>query len=773
MPPVVKDTVGNLPHELTSFVGRRREVTEARRLLSVSRLVTLSGIGGVGKTRLALRVAADSRRAFDDGVWLVSLGELDEGARLVDVISATLRLQEQRTGNPEKLLTEFLSSRRLLLVLDNCEHVIAAVAALSEKLLRSCPELRILTTSREPLGIGGEAVLRVPPLTVPEPERASLQGLPQYEAVTLFVERAAAAIPGFELTEDNHVAVARICRQLDGLPLAIELAAVRLRVMSAEQILQRLTDRYRLLTVGSRGAPSRQQTLRLSIDWSYDLCTAREQALWARLSVFAGGFELDAVEGICAGDIPVEDVLDVVASLIDKSILIREESGTTVRYRLLETVRQYGRERLLETGEIVELRRQHRDWYEKLVVQAEAEWISPLQVMWIKRLDAEKLNVRAALHLCLTEADEVESGLRIAAALYPYWRSRGMLREGRRWLDQLLARHGGDPSRERIEALYVDSVLAGMHGDWEAAQNLVEEGEDLAARNGDALMRALMVHAAGCCALFFGDLPSARTRMEESLVVFREKGNLLQLVWGLFGAALVSGMQGETTTAKMYGTELSDLTEAHGESVYRGWSLWAAGVAAWQCGQLELAEDYVKQGLRLSHLVDDRISACSALEVLAWVAVSRDRPQHAAELLGAAAAIAQAVGNPSTVYPNLLVHHTACERSVRKAIGDRSFETAFQRGVNTRFDEAVACAFEEQRREPISAPDSSTNLTRREWQVAELVADGLTNKAIAARLVISQRTAQGHVEHILAKLGFNSRSQIAAWTVEHAQAKQP
>ncbi|AOW92662.1 LuxR family transcriptional regulator [Rhodococcus sp. WMMA185] len=773
MPPGSKGTVGNLPHELTSFVGRRRELTEARRLLSVSRLVTLSGIGGVGKTRLALRVAADSRRAFDDGAWIVGLGELDEGSRLVDAVSAALRLREQLTGNPEALLVEFLSSKRLLLVLDNCEHVVAAAAQLSETLLRRCPELRILTTSREPLGIGGEAVLRVPPLTVPEPERSSLQGLPQYEAVTLFMERAAAAVPEFELTEANHAAVARICRQLDGLPLAIELAAVRLRVMSVEQILQRLTDRYRLLTAGSRCAPSRQQTLRLSIDWSYDLCTEVERTLWAKLSVFAGGFELDAVEGICAGDVPVEEVLDVVASLIDKSILIREESGPTVRYRLLETVRQYGRERLLETGEIVALRRRHRDWYEALVLQSEAEWISPLQGMWIRRLDAEKLNVRAALHFCLTEPGELESGLRIGAALYPYWRSRGMLREGRRWLDQLLARHDGDPSQERIEAMYVNSVLTGMHGDVAAAQDLVAEGTKLAARNEDALMRALMMHAAGCCALFLGDFANARKHMDEALVVFRDKGSLLQLVWGLSGVALVSGMQGETSTAKRYGTELSDLTEAHGESVYRGWSLWVAGVSEWQRGQLELAEDYVKQGLRLSHLVDDRISACGALEVLAWIAVGRDRAEHAAELMGAAAAVAQAVGNPSTVYPNLLVHHAACEQSARDAIGDRSFDAAFQRGVSTSFGAAVACAFEEQPRETPSTPNSSTDLTRREWQVAELVADGLTNKAIAAKLVISQRTAQGHVEHILAKLGFNSRSQIAAWTVEHVKAQHP
>ncbi|QQZ16924.1 MULTISPECIES: ATP-binding protein [Rhodococcus] len=773
MPAAVKGTVGNLPHELTSFVGRRREVAEARRLLSVSRLVTLAGIGGVGKTRLALRVAADASRAFEDGVWLVELGELDDDTTLVDAVSAALRLREQRSGNPEVLLTEYLATRQLLLVLDNCEHVVAAAAALSETLLRSCPELRILATSREPLAIGGEAVLRVPPLTVPEPERSSLQGLPQYEAVTLFVERAATAVPEFELTEDNHVAVARICRRLDGLPLAIELAAVRLRVMSAEQILQRLTDRYRLLTVGSRGAPSRQQTLRLCVDWSHELCTEEERELWARLSVFAGGFELDAVEGICAGDLPVENVLDVVASLIDKSILIREESGPAVRYHLLETVRDYGREKLQETGEYVSLRRRHRDWYEQLVVQCEAEWIGPRQVMWISRLDAETLNVRAALHFCLTEPGEAETGLRIAAALYPYWRARGLLREGRRWLGQLLGRHPGGASRERIEALYVDSVLAGMHGDREAAKALVDEGAVLADRNGDTLMRALVVHAAGCCAMFAGDLPRARACFEDALAEFRDKGNLLQLTWGLLGLALVSGMQGDGAVAKMCGSEIFALTEAHGESVYRGWSLWAAGMAAWQRGHLALADDYVKQGLRLSHLVDDRISACGALEVLAWVAVGAGRAQQAAELMGAAEAVAQTVGNPSTVYPNLLVHHAECEQQARAVIGDRAFDAAFDHGMHTSFDDAVAYALDEQRPEAVSASNGATHLTRREWQVAELVADGLTNKAIAARLVISQRTAQGHVEHILAKLGFNSRTQIAAWIVEHAQDPHP
>jgi non-specific serine/threonine protein kinase len=343
MLPILRDKVGNLRVGLTSFVGRRRELTEAKRLLSVARLVTLTGVGGVGKTRLALRVAANARRAFDDGVWLIELGELHDLELLADTVVADLGLREQSSDPALELLAEHLADRRVLLVLDNCEHLVEAAAVLAEMLLRRCPDLRILATSHEPLGIGGEAVMRVLPLTVPDPDRPpALQGLPGYDAITLFAARAEAAAPGFVLSEANQVTVTRICQRLDGLPLAIELAADRLRVLSPQQILDRLSDRYRLLTAGSRDAPARQQTLKLSIDWSYDLCEPVEQQLWARLSVFAGGFELDAAESLCTGFLAPQDVLDVVARLVDQSILIREEAGAVARYRLLESLRDYG-----------------------------------------------------------------------------------------------------------------------------------------------------------------------------------------------------------------------------------------------------------------------------------------------------------------------------------------------------------------------------------------------------------------------------------------------
>lgn len=372
-----QDQPGNLPLDLTSFVGRRRELSETKKVLFTSKLVTLAGVGGVGKTRLALQVARNSERAFPDGVWWVELGELRDDPLVAEAVTAALGLRNMSARPVQESLIEHLRPRQILLVLDNCEQMLDTIATLTESLLRTCPELRILATSREPLGVGGETVLRLSPLTVPNPDKPpSLRGLSAYDAVTLFTERASAAVPSFEVTEENRISVAQICQRLDGLPLPIELAAARLRSMSVAQILEHLTDRYRLLTGGTRSAPTRQQTLRLCVDWSYELCTPLERTLWARLSVFAGGFELDAFEGICAPDQPSTDVLDVLASLIDKSILIREEPTSVVRYRLLDTLREYGWEKLQESGEASQLRRRHREWFEQLATRAAEEWAS-------------------------------------------------------------------------------------------------------------------------------------------------------------------------------------------------------------------------------------------------------------------------------------------------------------------------------------------------------------------------------------------------------------
>jgi len=420
---------GNLPQELTSFVGRRRELDEVKGLFSEFHLVTLTGAGGVGKTRLAVRTGASFRRAFNDGVWLVQAGDVRDELGLADTISATLRVQDHSARAANAVLVDFLSSRSMLLIFDNCEQIVNAAANLAVTLLQSCPDLRILATSREALGVAGEAVLRVPPLRVPEIDRESppLQALPGYDAVTLFAERANAAVPGFTLTEENKGTVTRICRRLDGLPLPIELAAARLRVLSPEQVLARLADRFALLNQGSRVAPTRQQTLRACVDWSYELCSASEQLVWARLSVFAGSFELDAAEEVCGEGLSSEELLDVLTTLVDKSILTREEHGTAVRFRLLGTLGDYGRERAQTAGDYQQLRRRHCDWYEHLTLLAESEWISSRQLYWIARLEWERSNLHETLEFCIQNCPE--TGVRIAVALVPFWNSRSMFSE--------------------------------------------------------------------------------------------------------------------------------------------------------------------------------------------------------------------------------------------------------------------------------------------------------------------------------------------------------
>src|SRR5215470_14041325 len=370
---------GNLPAELTSFVGRRNEIAEVRRLLASSRLVTLTGVGGVGKTRLALRAAAGLRRAFRDGVWLVRLDQLRDEALVAQAVAGALGLQDRTRYAPVAALADYLAGRQLLLVLDNCEHLVDAAAELADQVLRAAAGLRVLATSREALTIEGETVLAVPPLPAPQAGRPlSVAELARFPAVSLFAERAAQVVPGFAVTEANAAAVAGICRRLEGLPLAIELAAARLPVLSAEQIDARLGDRLGLLTRGGRTRPDRQRTLRASIEWSYELCTRAERLLWARLSVFAGGFELDAAEGVCADDrLAAGDVLDLVADLAGKSILIAEHREGVARYRLPEPLREFGQERLCESGEETALRRRHRDWHEQLARRADTDWLAP------------------------------------------------------------------------------------------------------------------------------------------------------------------------------------------------------------------------------------------------------------------------------------------------------------------------------------------------------------------------------------------------------------
>ena len=758
--PADSGRTGGLPLELTSFVDRRTELAEASNLLSTSRLVTLTGIGGVGKTRLALRAAAKAQRNFSDGVTLVELAELLDDSLVAGVVAAALGLRDQSARQSREALVEFLAPREVLLVLDNCEQVVAAAAKLAETLLRACPRLRVLATSREPLGIGGETALLIPPLPVPDPDHLP-KGLPRNDAVTLFAERGAAVVPGFKLTEENKVTIARICQRLDGLPLPIELASARLRAMTPDQILQRLTDRYLLLTRGSRDAPSRQQTLRMCIDWSYDLCTPAEQRMWAQLSVFAGSFELEAAEQVCEGD-DVDDLLDTVTFLVDKSILTREESGSVVRFRMLETVRAYGWEKAQESGDYTELRRRHRDWCERLAVQAETEWISSRQLALIARLGREQPNIREALDFCVS--DSSTTGLRIAAALFPFWLSRGLFGEGRRWLDRVLARKTGQLTVDRAKALFAASYLGGLQGDLTVSATYVAEGRALADQTAEPMPRTYIDLAEGFLALFEGNLSDARSHFENAVEVYAARGDhLFQVIsLGILGATHT--LRNDMEKAIECHERVLAITEPRGESMYRSYTLWALAVAVWQQGDRTRAVLLLTQALKLDQMVNDRLIASMCLQALAWIAVDEQNAQRAVMLTGAAEALSRSIGSPTVIFPGLLMHQDACERQARRAMSDRAFAAAHRKGAALGFDAAIAYALDEHPSQTAaSAAHLSNAPTKRERQVADLIAEGLTNKEIAARLVISPRTAQGHVEHLLSKLGFTSRAQIAAW----------
>jgi len=787
MPTPSRAAIGNLPAELTSFVGRRRELEEIRRRLRDSRLVTLTGGGGTGKTRLSLRVVAELRRAFADGVWFVDLTELhDSGLHtplppdpdaLAFLVTAALGLRERSGGSPLEMLVERLAGRQLLLILDNCEHVLPAAAILADALLRGCPRVRVLTTSREPLAIAGEALYAVPPLQVPGAD-PSLVDLRRCEAVTLLLSRARTVAPGFHLVADNHRAVAELCDRMDGLPLAIELAAAWLRVLTPQQILDRLTDRFALLSRGSRHAPRRQQTLRACVDWSYDLCDEPERELWARLSVFSGGFELDAVEGVCAGaDLPGADMLDLVARLVDKSILVREDDrSATARYRMLESIRDYGQQRLRETGEDTVLRRRLRDWFQRLAARARAEGAHDQRGYWLARLVREQPNLRTAVEFCLSENGEAEAALRIAVTLPRYyWVAQGVFGEARHWLDHALAKATAATAL-RARALLVDSQLAFWQGDTAAGVRLLDEGEELADRLDDGPALAYAAFLRGLGTVFANNLPAAVEALDRAWKMLSEDPDRdLDLYLSvLLTFAQTAGLAGYHERAVACQEEMISIVEPEGGTIHRAAALTSGGVIAWLRGDLRQAAAQALKCLQVYQAWEsrDRYGTALCVEALAWITADEARHHRAATLLGAADALWTDVGTTVISYRHLGGFHDSCERQLRGVLGDKAFTDAYDHGRGLTYAGVLAYALDNQPQDDRTASheDGPARLTRREQQVADLIAHGLSNKDIATDLVISQRTAESHVEHILTKLGFTSRAQVAAWAAARTDA---
>jgi predicted ATPase/DNA-binding CsgD family transcriptional regulator len=769
-----RGTAGNLPAELTSFVGRRQEVTGIRRMLSTSRLVTLTGPGGVGKTRLAQRVGADLRRAFPDGVWFVGLAELHDPHLVAVTVGEALGLHEDMTGLDPAGLARFLADRQVLLILDNCEHLVAACAELAESLLRSCPELRVLATSREALRVDGEANLAVQPLSVPGPTDACSPGdLQKYESAGLFVERATAILPGFRVTEDNCATIVRLCRALEGVPLAIELAVARLRVLSLEQILERLTDRYRLLTTGARTAPPRQQTLRALIDWSWDLCSEAERILWARVSVFSGGFELDAVEAVCVDDrLPVETVLDVIGSLVEKSVLIRAGNGTA-RYQILEVTREYGAAELVTAGEHEEMARRHCRWFAELAAHADRIWVGPQQTAVMERLRHERANLRVALEHATTQGPP-ETALRFAADLQNHWFVRGYFSEGRHWLDRALAmpapRHW-----TRVKALRVAAWIAGIQGDADRAGPLLAEAVALAGTLPASPERAYLPLIEGVFKLWPGDYEQALPLLERALVGFRELNIRNGELWTLIVLGLCRGLAGQPSSGYPDLIAARDLGAATGEVWWQSFGLWALSVLRWRDGDHAGATAAAKECLAVGKAVDgEQFAVGLGVESLAWIAARQHRDQRAATLLGVSRRMWQEMHTSLAPFRVLQSWHDEVVEQVRSRLGATAFSAAIRRGAELSTADAITMAVETPSR--VRAPEPETDvadglrLTRREREVAALIAQGLSNRDIATRLVVAQRTAEGHVENLLAKLGFTSRTQVAGWL---AGQKQP
>lgn len=773
-----RNKTGNLPAETTSFVNRRREIAEIKRLLTSSRLLTLTGVGGVGKTRLALHVAAEVQRAFPDGVRLVGLAQVRDGTLVAHTAAQALEIHDDGSREPLGLLVDFLRERQVLLVLDNCEHLMHECATLAATVLDETSRLRILATSREVLRVPGEQVLPVGPLSVPQHNGTRPAGAgSRNSAVVLFAERAVAVTPTFAVTSKNREEVIGICRRLDGIPLAIELAAARLRVLSTHQILARLDDQFALLTTGPRTAADRHQTLQATVDWSFRLCTPAEQTVWARASVFAGSFGLPAAEELCAGqDLPADSIVDLITGLVDKSILIRDDNGTTARYRFLDTLRQYGQNTIRQTGEQARLRHRHADWYLHLAEQGKREWFGPDQAAWLQRLRLEHADLRLALEFCITTPERTQTALRLAATLHFYWHSCGFVAEGRHWLDRALAQDT-EPSTARASALASNAHLAVLQGDIPAATAMAQESRDWAQSQGEDAVLAYAVFAQGAIARFNSDNPRAQTLLEDALARFEAIGELNSTVVmayvSLVGAAV---FQGDLTRAIELGRHARALCERAGEQWARTYTLYALSLAEWKQGELAQACEHAREGLRGMRTFNDTFGMTLLVERLAWIADRAGEYERAAVLLGAVTVIWPLIGGqPLVGSQHYLAAHEACERHTRRTLGDHAFEAAFQRGTEFGLDQAVSYALDEHAQPvPAASPSSEelpVQLTRRERQVAELVAEGLSNKDIATRLVIAQRTAEGHVERILKKLGFTSRTRLAAWVTEQHESR--
>jgi predicted ATPase/DNA-binding CsgD family transcriptional regulator len=802
---------------LSSFIGRERELADVKRLLADTRLLTLTGPGGVGKTRLAIEVSRElnSAETFADGVWFTGLAPLADAALLPQTTAAALGVREEAGRAVLETLQESLRARRLLLVLDNCEHLVEACADLADTLLRACPRLAILATSREPLNIAGETVWPVPPLSVPARAHTwSPDGLLRLEAVRLFIERARGTLPNFALTDANAAAVAEICTRLDGLPLAIELAAARVRLLGPDQIAARLGDRFRLLAGGARTAMPRHQTIRALVDWSYELLPEQERTLFCRLGVFAGDWSLEAAEAVAGGDgIEASAVLDLLGHLVDKSLVAAQLPNPRgeVRYRLLESLRQYALERLTAETTLAAATHRHARYFLEFAERADARLWAGDDAGAASSIEPEHDNVRAALRHFLATG-EAECAARLAGALGMFWFFRGHFDEGRAWLCEVLGQvAAGGPSVSAsatyAKALHADGRLAHGQGDYAAAEQRLHAalavwrrledrvqmanalfllGRTALGRGERAAAQALFLESLACAeaagdpwvgslarlwmaqvAFDDGDDDAARAWAEQVLAGGETTGSHRNACFALRVLGDVDARQGNIDSAR----KLLEASLAHGREVGRWLAAWPAADLAdlliEQQGQTA-ARPLLREALVTYRDAGDREGVAGCLEGCARLAATVGLAAQAARLAGAAAALRAAVGTPARGERTNLDRHLA---RARVTLGARAADAAWAEGLSLpppqATAEALALLDTPEQGQPEPTPVQASPLTPREREVVALVARGLSNRAIARELVITEATAERHIGNVFAKLGLASRAQLAVWALEH------
>jgi predicted ATPase/DNA-binding SARP family transcriptional activator/DNA-binding CsgD family transcriptional regulator len=752
--PEARPAPTNLPHALSSFIGREREIDEVCRLITAHRLVTLTGPGCVGKTRLALEVGWRQAGRHRDGVWFVDLTALTDPTLLTQTIADALGIQLAGRLAPLPELSARLRDRSLLLILDNCEHLITECANVAGVLLANCAEVRVLATSREALRLRGGHPWLVPSLPIPEPG-AGLAEIAGNDAVRLFIDRVRWHQPEFALSEENAVAITTICRRLEGLPLALELAASRAAVLSLPELARRLDDALDVLAEGTRRTAPRQQTLRATLDWSHELLDPSEQILFRRLSVFTGGWSLAAAEAICPGDdLTSHAILGLLSQLVQKSLVLVAVDGDEARYRLLEPVRQYATERLRACGDLSIVQERYAYYYLAFAEEAEPHLTGSGQADWLKRIAREQDNLREAL-LCFEAHGDHGGALRLAAALGSFWWAQGYVAEGQQWLTRTLAATAGDYQPARMKALGAAFTMAHRRGDYSTAQTLAEERLSLARAHGDAIDEAWSLAYLGMVAVETGGDGAAF--FEESLTRFRAVNDTAGIAEVLNMSGEVKRRQGDFACAtKLYEESLA-LWRELGNEQYVATLLHNLGRVAQRQGKARQAAAVMIDSLTRFRALDINNGVALCLRGLAGVAVDFGALETATRFLGAAEALAERSGVVEDVADR--EQSEAALNAVRAGLGKARADACWTAGKNLSMDAALAEALAFANARLSTNPVSE--LTPREQAVARLIARKLTNPQIAAELGVAERTIDTHVSHILHKLGIASRHAIA------------